>query len=385
MEEQKIKTQKYKDGNIYREDNGYRWQKYLGKDDKGKNKYKKFRAQTMHELKDKVNRYIDECELKGGNVIYGSTVLFGEFAEHWLNDIEAYNLKPTSLKTKRETYKYLIKNTFEKKRITNINHADVQMFINNLANKGIAKSSLHKALQFLNGCIRQFIIQYDISFRNPCENVKIPNIAKSKNTKELKFYNEEQVKSICIEATRKHTNGSYCYRLGWAIVLLIYTGMRRGELLALTWDDIDFDKGIINIDKSTVWIGNKAIDQYSTKTDKSTRKIPLSQKSREALEKLKAIVGDSKYIMETKIGTRVNPRNFDRMFRNICDATNVEQNGVHSLRHTLAKMLLNQKCEVQFVSELLGHSSTTITRDVYIHILNEQKEETIRTLDKYVF
>ena len=116
MEEQKIKTQKYKDGNIYREDNGYRWQKYLGKDDKGKNKYKKFRAQTMHELKDKVNRYIDECELKGGNVIYGSTVLFGEFAEHWLNDIEAYNLKPTSLKTKRETYKYLIKNTFEKKR-----------------------------------------------------------------------------------------------------------------------------------------------------------------------------------------------------------------------------------------------------------------------------
>ena len=105
MEEQKIKTQKYKDGNIYREDNGYRWQKYLGKDDKGKNKYKKFRAQTMHELKDKVNRYIDECELKGGNVIYGSTVLFGEFAEHWLNDIEAYNLKPTSLKTKRETYK----------------------------------------------------------------------------------------------------------------------------------------------------------------------------------------------------------------------------------------------------------------------------------------
>ena len=57
MEEQKIKTQKYKDGNIYREDNGYRWQKYLGKDDKGKNKYKKFRAQTMHELKDKVNRY----------------------------------------------------------------------------------------------------------------------------------------------------------------------------------------------------------------------------------------------------------------------------------------------------------------------------------------
>ena len=73
------------------------------------------------------------------------------------------------------------------------------------------------------------------------------------------------------------------------------------------------------------------------------------------------------------------------MFRNICDATNVEQNGVHSLRHTFASMLFKQKCEVQFVSELLGHSSTTITRDVYIHILNEQKEETIRTLDKYVF
>ena len=123
------KTTKYKDGNIYTEDNGYRWQKYLGKDDNGKNRYKKFRAKTLYELKDKVNIYINECELRGGNVLYGSTVLFGEFAEHWLNDIERINLRPASYKTKKETYKYLIEETFKNKRITSINYADVQYFI----------------------------------------------------------------------------------------------------------------------------------------------------------------------------------------------------------------------------------------------------------------
>ena len=259
MEKAKSKQTKYKDGNIYREDKGYRWQKYLGKDDNGKNKYKRFRAQTLYELKYKVNKYIDECELRGSNVIFGSTVLFGEYAESWLNNIEKFNLKPASFKTKKETYKYRVEKTFKNKRITNITHSDIQNFVNDLAAQGVAKSSIQKAYQFINACIRYFIIQYDIDFKNPCENIKIPKNAKTKENHDIKFYNEEEVKRIYKEATRKHSNGRPYYRLGWAIVLLIFTGMRREELLALIWDDVDFENKILDINKTTIWIDNKGM------------------------------------------------------------------------------------------------------------------------------
>lgn len=379
------KTTKYKDGNIYTEDNGYRWQKYLGKDDNGKNKYKKFRAKTLYELKDKVNIYINECELRGGNVLYGSTVLFGEFAEHWLNDIERINLRPASYKTKKETYKYLIEETFKNKRITSITYAEIQNFINNLAIQDVAKTSIQKAYQFLNGCIKQFIIQYDIAFKNPCENVKIPKNAKTKKSEDLKFYKEDQVEKICTEAIRKHSTGRYCYRLGWSIILLIYTGMRREELLALKWNDINFEECKININKTTIWIDNQIIDQDATKTDSSRRIIPFSEKSKEALINLKKITGDFEHIMSTEKGTRVHPRNLDRMFRNICSAIKLEPNGVHSLRHTFASMLFARGANVQVVSKLLGHSSTTITSDIYIHLIDEQKEKAIESLDEYMF
>lgn len=379
------KLTKYKDGNIYSEDNGYRWQKYLGKDDNGKNIYKKFRAKSLYQLKDKVNKYTEECELKSSNVLYGSTVLFGEFAEHWLNDIEKINLRPASYKTKKETYKYLIEETFKNKRITSITYSEIQNFVNELAINGVAKTSIEKAYQFLNGCIKHFIIQYDIVFKNPCENVKIPKNAKAKKSEDLKFYNEKQVEKICTEAIRKHSTGSYCYRLGWSIVLLIYTGMRREELLALKWEDIDFKEANINIDKTTIWIDNQIIDQNVTKTDNSKRIIPISSKAKEALLSLKEITGNFEYIMSTEKGTRVNPRNLDRMFRNICSAIGLEKNGVHSLRHTFASMLFARGAEVQVVSKLLGHSSTTITSDIYIHLIDEQKEKAIKSLDIYMF
>jgi len=379
------KSSKYKDGNIYKEDNGYRWQKYLGKDDNGKNRYKKFRAQTLYELKDKVNNYINECELKGGNVIFGSTVLFGEFAEHWLNDIEKFNLKPASFKTKKETYKYRIQKTFKNKQITSITHADIQNFLNDLANQGVAKSSIQKAYQFLNSCIKYFTIQYSIDFRNPCENIKIPKNAKTKENNDIKFYNKEEIIKLCQEATKKYATGKEFYRLGWAIVLLIFTGMRREELLALTWDDVDFDKGVLDINKTTVWIDNKPIDQPTTKTASGKRKINISNNAKEALINLKNITGENKYIMTTEKNTRVNPRNLDRMFRKICDAAKVEKNGVHSLRHTFASMLFAQGAEVQVVSKVLGHASTTITREIYIHLIDEQKETAIASLNKYTF
>ena len=161
--------------------------------------------------------------------------------------------------------------------------------------------------------------------------------------------------------------------------------MRREELLALKWDDIDFKEANISIDKTTIWIDNQIIDQNVTKTDNSKRIIPISSKAKEALLSLKEITGNFEYIMSTEKGTRVNPRNLDRMFRNICSAIGLEKNGVHSLRHTFASMLFARGAEVKVVSKLLGHSSTTITSDIYIHLIDEQKEKAIKSLDKYMF
>ena len=238
--------------------------------------------------------------------------------------------------------------------------------------------------------MKYYRIKTSTSF-NPCEGITLPEL-KRREASDIRFFTDTERKLIVDEATRTFSNGVYAYRLGWAFVLLMYSGLRAGELCALTWSDINFYDKTIRVNKNAVeyseWdeegVSHSVFKtQNSTKTRSGMRIIPMTQKALTALKELKQITGNYEYIITSSNGNRIRPSRLGRTFASILMAVGMERVGLHALRHTFATMLFNNGCEVKVVSELLGHSNTKITENIYIHVIQQQRVKAIQSIDKF--
>lgn len=167
------------------------------------------------------------------------------------------------------------------------------------------------------------------------------------------------------------------------IVLCLYTGLRIGELLALTWNDIDFEKSILSVTK-TCHDGNengKHIRIIDTpKTENSRRQIPLSKT---LIKMLKDMKKKSKCEFVIADGEKpVYIRSYQRTFELLLKKIGLPHKGFHSLRHTFATRALECGMDVKSLSEILGHKNATITLNRYAHSLWEHKSEMMNKLDK---
>lgn len=167
------------------------------------------------------------------------------------------------------------------------------------------------------------------------------------------------------------------------IILCLYTGLRIGELLALTWNDIDFEKSILSVTK-TCHDGNengKHIRIIDTpKTENSRRQIPLSKTLVKMLKEMK-----KKSKCEFVIADGEKPvfiRSYQRMFELFLKKLGLQHKGFHSLRHTFATRALECGMDVKSLSEILGHKNATITLNRYAHSLWEHKAEMMNKLSK---
>lgn len=167
------------------------------------------------------------------------------------------------------------------------------------------------------------------------------------------------------------------------IILCLYTGLRIGELLALTWNDIDFDKNILSVTK-TCHDGNengkhvRIID--TPKTENSRRQIPLSKTLVKILKEMK-----KKSKCEFVIADGEKPvfiRSYQRTFELLLKKLKLPHKGFHSLRHTFATRALECGMDVKSLSEILGHKNAMITLNRYAHSLWEHKAEMMNKLSK---
>jgi integrase len=167
------------------------------------------------------------------------------------------------------------------------------------------------------------------------------------------------------------------------IILCLYTGLRIGELLALTWNDIDFQKERLSVTK-TCHDGN--IDGLhctisdTPKTENSRRYIPLSKPIIRILKKMKKFA-KSNFVIEYK-GRAVFIRSYQRSFELLLKNLNIPHKGFHALRHTFATRALECGMDVKTLSEILGHKNAMITLNRYAHSLWEHKSEMMNKLGK---
>ena len=212
------------------------------------------------------------------------------------------------------------------------------------------------------------MVEKDISSK-----IKLPS-CKEKEVDAFERTEQKKLESFCLNSKENYKG----------IVICLYTGIRLGELLALTWDDFDNDKGTLSINKTlcTIKINDKnTLYIDSPKTNNSKRIIPLPQSLIFELEKMKQS-STSKYIITTRHNTMVDPRTYQRTFKSILRKCNIKEKNFHSLRHTFATRALETGMDVKTLSDILGHKNSMITLNRYSHSMFDYKMEMMNKLGR---
>ena len=236
--------------------------------------------------------------------------------------------------------------------------------------------------------IFKYAVLMDILDSNPFDKVIKP---KSRQTQRKgNFLTKEELKEFLKLA--QNTTLSYFFPL---VHLMSYTGLRQGEALALKWSDIDFENKKITVNKTAARIKEKQTLQ-TPKTKNSKRVISIDPATLSILRSWKKdqikiyfkngkhFEGDDNFIFTNERGEWVHIHNFIRYFKRFIADHKLKPITPHGLRHTHASLLFSAGVEPKNISDRLGHSTVQITLDLYTHITEEQRTDTVEKLLEYM-
>lgn len=257
-----------------------------------------------------------------------------------------------------------LKEEFEGKTIKEITPLDLQRFITNYAHKGYAKQTI-KLRKIVATQIFDFAILKGCINSNPALAVKVPKSA-PKTEREL----PSDVNINIVKQSVDKEFGLFAY-------LVLFTGCRKGEALALRYEDIDFKNNKINIDKVLIFKTScKSEIRHRTKSKSGTRIIPL-------LIPLKNVLPHKTGYIFNQNGSPLTKAQFDTAWRHYIKATGVELTP-HQLRHAFATICYDAEIGVKDAAALLGHSKVELTLDIYTHIKESRNTVNERKLNEYL-
>ena len=250
--------------------------------------------------------------------------------------------------------------------------------------EGTAKALSNKTVlnhHRLISSILEKAVKWQILFSNPCERVEAPKIER----KEARYLDEKQAAELLNYLQAE----SLKYRT--IITLLLYSGMRRGELCGLEWADIDFENSIIDINKSSLYLSSKGIFDDDTKTQASHRVIKLPPVAMQLLsdyqieQRYEAFALGDKWENSGKVFTQwngkpIHPDTVTGWFSKFIKKNNLPDVSIHSLRHTNATLLIASGTDLRTVSKRLGHSNMTTTGNIYTHAIQTADERAAAVL-----
>ena len=353
----------------------------------GKRDVKYVYAKTEPECKRKLNALIKEIHKT--EYVHVQKTSVKDYMNNWLTSVKLLELKPKSYDRLEQTVNHQVIPYIGQLQLQSITSDDVQDMITKLTAEGKSYSSIKKAYEAVNAAFKwgQLCDPPKVK-KNPAANIKLPN-RKLFTQKQIPFYTAEEAAKLTATALHICNNGARRYPLGAFVPLIINTGLRASEVLALKWKaDIDLENRILTVHNNVVFVkdrekekGYKLLEQDTVKTDAGQdRAIPLNDAAYNALLNLQKLTGEKTWVLTTRNNTQMKPRQLDQMFRRIAVASELPEEkiyGVHALRHTFATLLLTNGVEIKTVSELLGHSDVTITYNTYIHVIKEQKAKAL--------
>lgn len=321
------------------------------------------------ELQRQAILFEENCKY-GQNV---SAVKFQVFAQEWMNSYVELKLKRLTI----SRYRSMEKRTYAAIghiRVDKITSTDIQRFVNILANEKFCTSTIRGYVGFVSA-ILNYAVRKRIIHSNPCTFIEFPPL----KTKERAYYSNEEVRKF-LKLIKKEPDEKKPFVVFF--IMLIYTGVRRGELLALEWKDIDFDNDTISINKAFYFSEYEKVLFTDTPKNKSShRMIKLPKHVMKTLseyriwqDKRREICGAS-WIETDRLFTKWNGETMFtstpyKFLRDFCKRVGLRKTDIHSFRHYHASALINSGVDVVTVQTVLGHSSPETTLRVYSHAFN---------------
>ena len=377
--------------------------KQFGKKENGKPNIVCLYGRSKTEVKNKAADY-DAKLLTNQQLNVSKETVYG-YVKKWLETVKRHSVKATTYDSMEDSLEIRLKPyDIADIQMNNLSVQLCQNYINQLveSDKNYSLATIRKSFNLLNASFKYAVGTGDIA-RNPMDFVEMPkeSVLETK-TKEVQFFTDEQMTKIYEEATRKFGNGKPHYYYGLVIEILARTGIRIGECLGLKWKDVDFGNHTLTVDNTISTIKNRKkkdntdkkrlIVDLDPKTERSVRKVRLSNKAIAAFENVKTqnisyglSVDADDYVIQSQKGSIGSSRNIRRSFNFILEKIGIpdydEQYGLHTLRHTYASTLLRKGIDIKVVSELLGHKKVSTTYNTYIHIIEEQQNLALDAID----
>lgn len=351
--------------NIYKRKDG-RWEGRVLQQD---GKYRYFYAKAYREVKGKMKDYQED-----GLPLQTQTGMIQTVSDQFLNWIEGdirHQVKPSTY----ENYQYCIQKYivpfFSQIKETQITAASAAQFTCYIRrNEAISESYQRKILTIFKTALKK-ILKNSPDSASVIEAVKLPKMKG----------NEVQVFSTREQQLIEHAALNAENRRALGLILCFYSGIRLGELCGLKWSDFDWDAGTMSVMRTVTRAknfgqeGSKTILHIGTpKSRTSIRKIPLPAS---IIQQARALGCDQKsescYILSDD-KEPLDPRSYQKLFQKILIQAGVKARKFHAIRHTFATRALELGVDIKTLSELLGHSSVSITLNIYAHSLLEQKK-----------
>ena len=367
------------DGMVRKQEDG-RWEGrvVIGYDDNGYPKTKNVLAKTKKECVEKLQKLKEEC---GGLKLekVRPEMPFGDWLTYWYENHSKPKIRPTTQETYESRIRLHIIPEIGDIPLNKLTQNDLQQFYGRLKKSGrkrftdkygeglsdrmvrmchaTCRSALEKAVQ--DGLIRM----------NPAIGCKLP----PKKAREMQVLTREELQRFLIQAKFE---GYY-----EVFLLDLATGLRRGELMALQWDDLNFKTGVLNVNKQVYDVRGQL--QISTpKTKNSVRKIVLPPAVVAVLREYKETV-DSRWMFPSPVleDLPLNPGSVYDRLQLILEHANCKQVRFHDLRHTFATLALQNGMDVKTLSAMLGHVSAATTLDIYTHSTSDMQHAAARKID----
>lgn len=384
-----------------------------------------------------------ESKLKQINVI-DSNITLRDFSERWLKEYAAHNLEQTTIDSYKRELRTKILPALGHHKLGTIAPYHIVQFLNNLLEDGVrvdgkpgsySDKTISYQWQILSSMFSQ-AVYWQILPDNPCKSVKAPKNKKSNrgfNSKNIKHFDEAQASILLniIDENTKQTMESSIELQGLSEKVLnfndnnhlkykaisyiaLFCGLRNGEILGLTWNDIDFVNKTISVNKSRAYTEEEGmITKYpknlSSVREISAPKIVMNLLREYKIEQKKSIeiVGDywdqkwydmpwlftqiygkGMYYQTPSKWLKKVIKRYNKSIENNPDLDVNQKNklilpelSIHSLRHTSATLLISKNTDIRTVSARLGHSQTSTTMDIYAHSLKSSDRRASDVLD----
>lgn len=300
---------------------------------------------------------------------------FEEWSTQWLGEIQG-EVKASTF----SSYFYkLTKYVFPTIKEIPLNELSVEHGKNILRvlQTRLTKSTIQVIFRIINKCLNHAKKCGKI-INNPFSEIELPKV---KRKKVSALTRSEQTRLMAIAQKEKKDRGL-------PVLLALHSGMRIGEIAALKWEDIDFESGVIYVNHTYQRIGALTIYDKTqlifaeSKTDSSVRMIPIGKMLRKLLLNHRKC-SKTAFVFSTN-GHPCEPRLLTYHFHQIRKKAGLSKIHFHQLRHTFATRCLEAKGDVSSVSALLGHASTQMTLDTYVHALMEQRIHVISKMEKMI-